>query len=107
MQTHPCDRASSHPVKMADGIHRVDLCQSCSETPVRHGLQLRVVQWESCEDVGKKVTATVAASTCETIGTESHSPEDPRDCSRAKRSMYGFILTSTKPTGFSASCASL
>lgn len=46
-QAHLCDRACSDPVKVAGSIHRVDLCQSCSQGAVCRRLQLRVVKWDA------------------------------------------------------------
>lgn len=105
--THPRDRAFSDPVKVAGGVHRVDLGQSRCQAPLCQGLQLRVVQRDSCKDKGAAKSQS-QASTYEVNGErERHSPEHPRDCSRAKRSTCDFIPTSTRAKLRSSSSSSL
>lgn len=53
-QAHLCDRACSDPVKAAGSIHRVDLCQSCSQSAVCRRLQLRVVKWDAFKATDKE-----------------------------------------------------
>lgn len=86
MQTHPVDRASSDPVEMADSVHRVHLFQSCTKTPVCHGLQFRVVQWDSYRTrMCKKKNSVSYWIHLKSVCKEKHSPEQPRVCRRAKR----------------------
>lgn len=49
-KTHPCDWATSGPVKISRGIRRVELGHSCPQTSLRLGRQVRAVQRESCGD---------------------------------------------------------